>query len=55
MAIFREIRPLAALYPTPLHKNKCFIELQSRASLSEIAGGGMLMPTAFAALSIVSV
>ena len=33
----------------------CFIGLRSRASLSGVAGVGMLMPTAFAPLSIVSV
>ena len=32
-----------------------FIGLRSRAKLSVIAGGGMLMPTAFAPLSIVVV
>ena len=52
--ISREIRTLAALYPPP-HTKKCFnIGLRSRVSLL-ISGGGMLMPTAFAPLSIVSV
>ena len=53
-----EIRPLAALSPPPTQK-MCFIGLRSRASLlisaSVFAGGGMLMPTAFALISIVSV
>ena len=40
-----EIRPLAALYPTPPHTKMCFIV---------IAGGGMLMPTTFAPLSVLS-
>ena len=31
----------------------CFIGLRSRALLSVVAGGGMLMPAAFAPLSIV--
>ena len=40
--ISHEIRPLVALYSPPRYK-KCFIRL-----LSVVAGGGMLMPTAFA-------
>ena len=47
-----EIRPFAALYaPPPIHK-KCFIGLRSRASISVVAEGGILMPTAFALLSM---
>ena len=52
--ISREIRPLEALYPLPPYK-KCFIGLRSRSPLSEVAWAGLLMPTAFAPLSIVSV
>ena len=50
--ISREIKPLAALYPPPY--KKCYIRLRSRTPLSEVARGGMLMPTAFALLSIAS-
>ena len=54
-----EIRPLAALYPPP-HTKKyalqgCALEFSSRSQLSVVARGGMIMPTAFAPLSIVSV
>ena len=45
-----EIRPLAALqHPPPPIQKMCFI------GLSVVAGGGLLMPTAFAPLSIASV
>ena len=52
VVISREIIPLAAIYPPPSlpHTKKCFIGL-----LSVVAGGGMLIPTEFAPLSIVSV
>ena len=48
LVIFLEIRPLAAL--TPPKKNALY-----RAALSVVAECGMLMPTAFVVLSIVSV
>ena len=44
-----EIRPLTGLYP-PTTQKMCFT-----GPLSVIVGGGMLMPTAFAPLYIVSV
>ena len=43
LVMSREIKPLAALYPPPPYKK------------SLVAEGGMLMPTAFAPLYIVSV
>ena len=47
-----EIRPLAPLYPHPhISLEGCDFELRS---LSVVARGGMLLPTAFASLSIVS-
>ena len=54
------IRPLTALYtapPPPPTSKKCFIGLRSPASLSlsVVTGSDMLMPMAFAPLSIVSV
>ena len=54
--ISREMQPLAALYPH-VHKKIRFLKLRASLSipLSVIAGGGMLMPTAFAPISIVSV
>ena len=47
--ISREIKPLAALYPP--HTKKVIY----RATISVVAGGGMLMPTAFAPISNASV
>ena len=61
MVISREIRPLAALDSSPppaIQKSAlkgCNIKLRSRFLLSVVAGGGMLMPTAFEPFSIVSV
>ena len=43
-----EITPLAALYPPPLPYKKMLYS-------TVVAGGDMLMPAAFAPLSIVSV
>ena len=45
VVISLEITPLAVLYPPPPHKTIC----------SVISRGGIIMPTAFAPLSIVSV
>ena len=54
MVVFREFRPLAELYPPPHTKKVLY-----RAAISSFAlydhRGGMLMPTAFAPLSIASV
>ena len=49
LVISHEIRPLATLYPS--YKKKVLY----RAPLSVVAGGDMLIPTAFALLSFVSV
>ena len=51
-----EIRPLnSGIPPPPPIQKMCFITLRSRASLPVAAGGGLLMPTSFAPVSIVSV
>ena len=62
MVISHEIRPLKELYrpPSPHIKNialykGCELEFRSRSSLSVVAGVGMLVPTAFASLFVVSV
>ena len=58
LVISCEIRPLAALSPLSIQKSAlqgCNLKLRSRSPLSMVAGCCMLIPTAFAPLSIVSV
>ena len=50
-----EIRPLAALYPPNPQRPPKYKNVLYRAAISVVVGGVMLIPTAFAPFSIVSV